>query len=189
MTQTQKNNWFGGLKYPWIKDTQEVDVSNIINELVPTIDLPYAQRDYQAAVLLQAGAAAVLEWRTPLVKAGVVEVYESITVLLAAGSAATSFRLFISVHGVPAGGSTDIIQSRMALAAAHEVDFLALTGDTAPEAHKVGPIVVPANCHILVDTTAPAAAGTDATMKFLRYRMPGPPSINQVEDVSAALTT
>jgi len=182
-------NWLANLRAPFDLPGIEPPIQQISSQLIPTWDIGSVTREYQGGVLFQAGAAAVLEWRTSLVEPGFVEVYTGISVQSAGGAAPISLRLFLSMHGVATVATQNMILARMDITAGQTINFLGANGDTSPEGKAAFPIEVPAGCHLLVDTTAAAAAGTDLTMKFLRYRKPGAPGERFIEDVSDQITT
>lgn len=188
MTRKTREGWLAALKLPFNLKDQVPPAEGYGSIIFPTAPINHLAREYQAASLFQAGAGAVLEWRTPLVEEGFVEVYEHIDMLMAAGGAGATVRLFIQMHGIT-GADQDLAVARFSLAAAHQIDFLGNSGDPRPEFGPGRSLTLPAGSHIFIDTTAAAAVGTDLTMTFLRYRTPGPPGINTIEDISDVLTT
>ena len=134
MTRKTLQGWLGALKLPFNLKDQEPPAVDYGRTIFPTSPIGAIAREYQGGSLFQAGAGAVLEWRTPLVAEGFVETYEHIDILSAAGSAAATCRLFIQMHGIT-GADQDLAVARLTLAAAHQIDFLGNAGD-ARRSHR-----------------------------------------------------
>jgi len=189
MTESTEQAYLAQAKRPFQQHLQGSAYDEYLTTIFPVDPLTALRRQYQAATLLQVGAGAVLEWRTPIVPIGFLETYVAMSIFSVAGGASIAVRLFLSVHGLEAGTPQNIFLGRVSVTAGQEISLLNANGSTLPQSGWAYPRDVPSNCHLLLDTTAAAAAGTDLRWKFLRYRHPGPPNTNQVENVTGGLTT